>query len=227
MHVGIFEPLCLLGASEDRQCSHLKIDQQIEQIEKRPRKRVDIFLLQQRTKENSFRVDVLNDKDPHYTILYANLPISLVHSFVTLDMDCSHFILAQVGSFLEAIFTCLHPSLCKLPSDQKTDFLKHASHIINPSRKLNSLDAKQMWFAHVESYFKVKIWLLDTHSNRLMKSSKPYIADNALNIVLVQSSGEWFSLLQHIDKEQVGVLSSKQFKNVFTNMCESLALANV
>lgn len=84
-----------------------------------------------------------------------------------------------------------------------------------------------MWFAHVERYFKVKIWLLDTHSNQLMKSSKPYIADNALNIVLVQSSGEWSSLLQHIDKERVGVLTSKQFKNVFTNMCESLALANV
>lgn len=206
----------------------MKIDPRIEQIERRPRKRVDIFLSQQRTKENSFRIDVLDDKDPHYTIKYANLPVILVQSLVTLDLDCSNFQMAKASSLLEASFTCLHPALCELTSDVKADFLRHASHIVNPKRHLNSLDLQNLWFAPLEKFFKIKIWLLDVQSKCLRKTSKLYLVDKTLNIIVVKSAGEWFSLLhQDIDKQKNGVMSSRDFKDVFTNLCDSLTLVDV
>ena len=224
----VIEPVYLLtGPTDNIAYLPVKIDSRIEQIEKRPRRRLDIFLSQQRTKENSFRIDVLNEKDPHYAIRFANLPTQLVYSFITADMECNNFKLTSASDFLTAVFGCLYTHLFKLTSEQQVDFVRHASHQINPSRNTRSLGSVQQWFGLLERYFNVKIWLLDVQDELLWKSNKLYSTDKTLNAIIVKQDRQWFSLLHCDDDVTDGVMTSKQFKGVLSNLSTALKPADV
>lgn len=227
MFTQVVEPVYLLTPPIDKQMCPTKVDARIEEIEKRPRRRVDIFLSQQRTKEHSFRVDVLNEEDPHYAIRFANLPVQLVQCFITLDMECGNFKMIEASDFLTAVFGCLHPRLFDLTSDHSADFIRHASHAVNPSRDMKSLGSVQQWFGLVEKFFNVKVWLIDVGNEFLWSSNKLYTNNKILNIVVVKKHERWFSLLHHNEDLNDGVMTSKEYKHFLSRLSDLLQPVDV
>ena len=225
--ISTVEPIYLLTRPSDKRACQIKVDARIEEIEKRPRKRVDIFLSQQRTRDDSFRIDVLNEGDPHYAIRFANLPTQLVHSFINLDKECNNFKMMETSNFLTAVFGCIYTRLFDLTSEETVDFIRHASHQVDPRRDIKLLNTVREWFSKLEKCFNVKIWLLDTCNEIVWKSNKVYIANKTLNILIVKKLDRWFSVLQRNEDRTNGVMTSKDFKQVLSKLDEALRPVDV
>ena len=133
----------------------------------------------------------------------------------------------ETSNFLTAVFGCIYTRLFDLTSEETVDFIRHASHQVNPRRDIKSVSIVQEWFSKLERCFNVKIWLLDTRNEIVWKSNKVYIADKTLNVLIVKKLDTWFSVLHRNKDLTDGVMTSKEFKQVLSKLDEALRPVHV
>ena len=210
------------------QRAEMQADNRILEIERRARRKVDIAVSQQRLKSDSTRVTILNEEDPLYVIQFSNLPKALATALVSIDVDCSTVRIKHAESFLSAVLGSLHTSYFVYNEAQQADFLKHASHIINPRRKLQDLRGVKDWWKSVERFFGFQIVVLDVcspSSPRLITSQhkKLRLGSTAPDDpgLLVVKDAEGYAGILCCDRETSGT----DMVRVITNLFDQLPIA--